>query len=402
MTRTLPTYAVEVAWSRALTGVFTLDTSVLDGPDVLAGFSGAAGTSYDAITGDVKRLRISRGRPSDLGGMEQGQCTLLLADSHGTYNPSNPSSPLAGTLVPMRPVRVRATHLGVDYGLFRGFITRIEHDPARNVQETTIQAADLFEWLNVSRPTITSIGATTVGAAIGRVLDALGWTDPALRDLDTGHSIPDFSAAGTSTALELIAALLTVDLGDFFINGDGIAVYRDTDHRYSSALSVDLPATLVSGARPSTEVARVRNGWTVTRTGGTPQTALDTTSRTDYGPRDGSPITSPYLASDIQAGALANFLLVLNKDPQSPIQAMKLWNRDDTAIGHQLAREIGDRVTFSESAGGTVTDGSIEHLDHEVSDGGKLHLTTYQLRKRELDGFTLDISTLDGTDVLVY
>lgn len=405
MARSIPTYAVSVAWSDATSGVFTLDTSTLDGSDVLAGFTGGTGTVFDDITTDVKRVACSRGRQTDLSAVEQGRCTITLKDPDGKYNPENASSPLAAYLLPMRPLRVQAWHGGTTYGIFRGFISKIEHNPRRDAQESVIQGVDLLEWLNYMRPSIASTGATTVGVAIGLVLDAIGWSDPALRDLDDGHTIPDFSADGiTSTALEIITNLLKVDLGIFFIDGDGIAVYRDTSTRFATSSAITaLPESVVSSALPSSDVAQVRNSWSVTRTGGSTQTAGDGTSQARYGIRAGTPISSSYLVSDGQAGALANFLVATFKDPQSPTTGVRIFNRTNESIGYQLGTELSDLVSLSESAGGTSLDAAdVVRLEHDIQQAGYFHVVDLLLRKRLFSGFTLDLSTLDGSDVLVY
>jgi hypothetical protein len=400
--RHLPTYVVEIAWSRTLTGIITLDTSTVEGTDVLGGFSGATGTTFDVVTPDVKSARVSRGRDSDLSVMQQGTCTLRLKDPDGRYNPLNPGSPMSGMLVPMRPVRVRAVHRGIHYGLFRGFITSIEHNPARDAQESIIECGDLFVWLSRFRPIIASTGPTTVGTAIGLILDQMGWSDPSFRSLDEGSDIADFSADGEDTAIDVIAGMLQIDLGDFFIDGDGVATYRDTGSRYGAADVVTLAPTVVSRAKPTVDVARVRNTWTVTRTGGVTQVATDTTSKDDYGPRDAQPITSPYFISDTQAGALASFLLFLYKDPQSPTQSLSLWNRDDSTIVKQLDTELGAHLRFTEGLGGTVIVGTVEHLDHEIWEAGRLHRVDLLMRAQSMSSFKIDVSSLDGDDVLVY
>ena len=68
----LPTYTVEVAWTGALTGVFTVGTSTVDGAHVLAGTFGA--NTFDDITSAVYALSTIRGRSDDLGAIQQGTC----------------------------------------------------------------------------------------------------------------------------------------------------------------------------------------------------------------------------------------------------------------------------------------------------------------------------------------
>lgn len=396
-----PSYAVGVAWSGDNAGEFRLDYSALDGTDILG--DEFTTLNFTNVTSVVKSISISRGRSSDLGAMQPGNCRITLRDLGGTYNPENPTSPLAGSLVPMRPVRVRATYNAVTYGLFYGFLSRLEHDPAPAVKESVLDCIDFFEWLGVSKPEIGATGSTTVGAAIGLILTAIGWTDPAMRNLDTGSSIPDFSANGSKTAQQLIQDLLTVDLGVVFVDGSGVVRYVSRENRFKrAAVAATLSGQILGSIRPSTDVSRIVNRQRVTRTGGTEQEAVDQDSRRAYGYRDGSAITSPYLSTDADAVALAGFLVLLQKDPRPPTRAIGLSNRDQTSLTQILAREIGDRVTLTESEGGTSTKAVLEGVTHDITDGGLIHRTRFLASRLPFTAFTLDASALDGTDLLTY
>lgn len=395
--RTPATVTVEIAWTGQQTGLFLIDTSLLDGSDVLAGAFGQ--NVFDSITSDVKSVQISRGRRNDLTSFEQGRCVLSLKDPNGKYNPENASSPLHIYLDTHRPVRVYASHFGSDYDLFNGFISRIEHNPERSAQESTIEAVDFYEWLNAAKPTIGATGETTVGEIIGLLLDAVQWTDPSMRDLDTGKVVPDFSADGTRSALAIIQELLSIDLGMFFIDGSGVAAYIEGEQRWAKkAVDDTFDGTEVSKARPGIDKALLINRQTVTKTGGTAQLATANDGKPYY---DGAPITSSFLASDTQAMSLALMIVALRMRGRPPTRNTVVWNRSDSLITKQLTREIGDRVTFSESLGGTDVEATIEGLAHELVPGG-VHKTDYFLGKRPFDAFTLDQSELDGFDVLGY
>lgn len=310
---------------------------------------------------------------------------------------------LARKLLPMRPVRVRSTHLGTTYGRFYGFVASIEHDPHPNVQETVIECVDFFEWLATQYPVIAATGATTVGTAIGLILDAVEWTDAAMRSLDTGSSIPDFEADGTRTAIEVLRDLLAVDLGAVAVDGDGVVHYRDRTSRYGAGSVADtFTGSLLGAARPSTSKDRIRNRATVTRTGGTAQTSTDETSRKRYGYRDHPPITSDYLNSDTEAASLAAFLVLLQKDPRPPTRGALLGDQDDTVITKQLARELNDRVALSETGGGTDTEGIIERIEWDIGDAGHHLRTRYLVAKRLFDVFTIGSSTIGGAHVIGY
>jgi hypothetical protein len=398
MARTVPTFAVSVAWTAALTGVFRLDHSLLDGTDELTGAFG--GNVFDDITNDVKDVQITRGRQGELAAIEQGRCVLRLKDPDGTYNPDNTSGPLNNNIDTHRPLKIEATHLGTTYGLFYGFTSKIEHRPARSEQETVIEAVDFFEFLNAERPTIASTGATTVGTAIGLILDAIEWTDASMRSLEAGRAIPDFDADGSKTALQHVQELLQVDLGLFFVDGSGVVTFISGDTRWKNTTPVDTFAdSVISDAHPSVDKQGIINRQTVTATGGTAQTYALTGGKPYY---DGSAITTPYLSTDPEAMSLAQMVVTLRRGGRPPVRSMTMWGADNTRITKQLTREIGDRVTFSENVGGTDVEGTIEGITHAITSAGYLHRTRYLLSKRTFDGFTLDVSLLDGVDVLVF
>jgi hypothetical protein len=405
--RTLPTYLIDVAWSRTRTGVVTIGTSTIGGSDQIGGLY--SHFTFASIKSDVKDLQIRRGRVGQDGAMNAGTLSVVLDDQTGVYNPENAGSALSPNVVPLRPIRVRATHNSITYGLFFGFITRIEHEPAPSAQQTRIEAVDFFHWLDVFKPVI-SLPETTVGAAIGALLAACGLSDPNYLALDTGHPLPFLVGNGSASALQLIQELLAVDMGVLFVDGDGKVTYHDTNRRYAPA-SVDdtLTTALIGDARPATDIAQVRNGWTVTRLdaqgqpAGPPQSAYDGTTRDNayFGPRDGDPISSKYLMSDTTAGSLAAFKVLLYKDPTNPVRGVRLSNRDDTLIVKQLARDVGDRVALSESLGGTATTGFVEGVAHHVWEAGRFHEVAYTISKRRFDMATIGSSTI-GSAVLGY
>lgn len=396
------TYSIEVAWTGQLTGVFTIGTSTIGGTDVIAGYFG--GNAFDDVTSDVKALTIARGRASDMSTMQQGRAVITLRDSDGTYNPENAGSALHDYLVPMRPVRIRATYAGTTYGLFLGYISRIEHNPDPKVRQTVIEAVDFFEWLSGAKPTIAVQTNKTVDYLIGLILDAVGWNDPNMRALGVSNTtIPSWSLAGGTSAISAIEILLRVDLGMFYIDGDGVATYLNRNTRYANGTpAVTLDGTYLSGLRTSAEKDRIINYQTVTKTGSTPQTASDAASRKAYGYRDGSPLDSAYLESDSVALSLAQFIVAMNAQPRSPGRQIDVFNRSAAAITQQLSREIGDLVTVSESLGGTAFTGRIQALQHQVTRAGNLHRATFVVQKISASAFTIGASTIGGADVIAY
>lgn len=409
MPRTPANVTIELA-TGVLTGLFTLDESLLDGPDVLAGEFG--GNVFFNLTGRDQTVVIMRGMGPDLGGVNQGTSNLTLTDPDGDFNPENPTSPIIEDLDVMLPLRIQGTHPDVvgTAGLYYGFLRDYEHDPHRDVRRSYLAAVDFFEWLGSAgvKPVIASTGPINEGAAIGLILDAAQWDDPAMRDLDAGGTLADFSADGTQTGVELITGVSQMSLGLFFVKGSGVVRYVSRETRFAPQSPVaTLDGSLITGVKPRRSVDQVRNRITVTRTGGTPQQAVDDASRRKYGYRDASPITSDYFVSDADALALAELYVGLYGRPRSPLRQVELINRDDESIVLQLTLEIGDRVTVQETSGGTDTVGEILGIQHRWMPGGEWR-TRYLVSTvaSSITFFTLDddtgASVFDGTAVLAY
>lgn len=411
-------FTVEVAWESAVTLVFKLDVSTLDSGSVLDGvgvgdFSGA----YDNVTNDVEDVRIRRGRDDRLRGMQAGEATFVLyrPNSPDFYNPNAPSgvSPLGGVspgFVPMRPVRIRATYNSTTYSLFYGFIRSADWNS--DTKRCTVNCVDLFLWMSRVIPDFTAAQAATAGVtststAIGYILDQVGFTDPTKRSLDSGGdtiSLTDYTSNSTN-ALAIVEELLEAERGVFYIKGDGTARYRTRQARFQTDSSATFAnETLQYGS--GLDLDRIVNRQTVTRQNSS-RTDVYSTTKTDgtsvatYGLADGSTVASPYISSDANADALAQYLVDALAVPRPPIQ-LTIDNQDSTTIVRQLSLDIGDRITaptqfaafvFGVSTfGGTGTfagnlDYHIEQITHEIDHGGVYHRTTYVLSERGSEFF---------------
>lgn len=393
------TYQYQVGWEPVAANAFTFGVSTLDGGDVLSSqfYTSFAGT-YDDITGDVTGFTCRRGRDDYLAQMGMGECAITLTDKSGKYNPKNGGSVLSGKLLPMRPVRVRATFNGTTYGLFRGFIRTIEHDPVEFT--STILCADLFMWLSRVNPVVAST-STTTGGAIGLILDAVGFTEAALRDLGTGDAVT-FSADGSLSALQLITNLLEAERGAFYVSAGGVATYRD---RAAIQATTTVSGTLsaVVGAIPSVDLDRIGNRASVTRTGGTEQTAYDQDSQATYGWADITAIDTAYVASDAAAARLAAYLVAQRSTVTPPMRGVTLKNDSTGNLTQILARDVLERVTVSDaSATSSSTDFLVQGVMHTVEAGGLWHTWSVALEERVTDFFQFGVSTLDGPDVLGF
>lgn len=299
----------------------------------------------------------------------------------------------------------RVPLLSVAYPLFYGWVRRSVWEPHGRRATVQLECVDLFYWLERAKPIIAATGPTTTGAAIGKILDAVGLADPNMRALDVGDAIPDFSADGTQNGLALIQGLLEAERGVFFSSGAGIATYRS---RLSRLLEptvgsiADSMTTLPPGvdfdeAKTRVTVRRTQNGYTAVAT-------ASSSPLSRYAYNDLELIETPYLSSDAQADSLANWILSQVATSRIPIYGLTIDNRESSLLDQILGRDLVDRITVSEAKLKTSGDYHIDSINHEIDVGGSgRHTTTYLLTKAStVNPFIIGTSVIGGSDVFVY
>lgn len=437
----LAKYTAEVSWATFVEGAFTIGTSTLNGADTFAA-SSFTGTfvfngPYDNVAKDTIGVSTQRGRSDDLALMQAGSAVFSIKDGVGKYNPNNPSSPLGGgtttattygsgtygssyfgqatgvagdsQIVPGRPMRFTASYGGVTYGRYFGFMRRLQWQPAGRGGVATFEALDLMNRLGRGdfMPVLATLGPTTTGAAIARILDALDWTEPGMRLLDTGDIVPDFYGDGTVTGLSLIEGLLQAERGVFYVTRDGIARYRDRHSRYPR-VAVAAIVNKMNRINSGVDEDAIVNHWDVwiTDFAGTPtypvSSAEDAQSRRKYGLRTAE-LRTPYLSSPSAAIGLAQYLLSRTKNPGTPIWAVEISNRDPDLFTTLLTVDIGDRVTIQEAAGGTVGDYIVESVAENLVLETNSHSASWTVTAATSgQAFVVGSSLLNGGDQLLY
>lgn len=258
---------------------------------------------------------------------------------------------------------------GVTYPLFYGWTDEFDWEPEGRRGVTRLRCVDLLGWLDKIKPVIAATGPTTTGAAIGKILDYAGWTEPGSRSLAVGDSIPDFTADGSKTGLELVKELLEAEQGILYVSGASKAVY-ESRHSRAARTSVATITDQMRHVAPGVDFKRVRNVVKVVRTqNGYTATATDAVSIDRVGERAHPTITTPYLGSDTQADGLAAHVLAKVVRPRAPLRAFEIDNRTTALLTQVLARELLDRVTLSEAEGGSTGDWHIEKVRHEIETG---------------------------------
>ena len=264
-----------------------LDSGVL-GTNILAD---SAAVIVD-VSDQINFIQTQRGRNPLVDQFQTGTLALRIVDQNGDFNPSNPSSPYSPYLTPMKKVQITASFNGVTYSLFSGFITSYENTQPKDATEvayTTIKAVDAFRLAqNAQISTVTGAAAGDLsGTRINQILDQISW--PAtMRDVDAGLTTLQADPGTQRTSLDAMTTVSDSEYGALYVNTDGEFVFQDR-----SVTAGSIGGTVTTFNDDGTGIPYVNAIWrlddtlvfnsaTITRTGGTAQTAINQASIDKY------------------------------------------------------------------------------------------------------------------------
>lgn len=265
-----------------------LDQGIL-GTNILAD---AAAVVVD-VSNQINKIETKRGRNALIDEFQTGTLVLRLTDQNGDFNPQNPASPYFELLTPMKKVQISATHLGVTYPIFSGFITSYvttyPREADSDVAITTIQAVDAFRLAqNAQISTVTGAAAGDLsGTRINEILDQISW--PAtMRDIDPGLTTMQADPGTNRTALAALQTVTQSEYGAIYVDATGSFVFQDRDVTVGSiAATPTLFADNGTGIKYQDAAwilndVLVFNKATVTRASGSPQVATNQASIDKY------------------------------------------------------------------------------------------------------------------------
>jgi len=264
-----------------------LDSGLLD-TNVLAD---SASVIVD-VSNQVDSIQTIRGRNAQADQFQTGTLTMRIVDQNGDFNPQNPSGPYYNLLTPMRKVQITATYGAVTYPIFSGFITTYQTTTPKNATDvvyTTITAVDAFRLATnaqISTVSGTSAGQLS-GARINNLLDAISWP-ASMRDVDAGLTTMQADPGTARTSLAAMQTVETSEYGALYVDAAGSFVFQD---RNVTAGSTGATPTVFNdngtdisyfNAVWRLDDTLVYNSASITRTGGTAQTATDAASIAKY------------------------------------------------------------------------------------------------------------------------
>ena len=393
----------------AVADAFILDTSLLDGTDVLDG-----STDFVDATEYVLSVAIQRGRTSQTDQFSPGTCRVLADDraSGRLFDPANTASTWyegSFDLAPRRAIKV----LAGTAELFVGAITDLDITyEMPNLSFATIAAADgLYE---LSRTALTAFAPSSqlTSARVSAILNRPEVNfSTALRDITTGVATCGTVAYGDNTnTLSALQAVAIAEDGRLFANRRNQIVFDPRiDFTFSTAIasfggtaSNEIPILAIGVAYgQETLFNRVQ----IDVDGGTAaQVVSDATSQTKYGVQTLS-FSSVPLNTLAAGSALAQNLLDKYKEPKIRFNEISTsMNACGTALfSTVLTLDVGDVIsvtkTYDQGLPATRTESVfIESVAHDITPSD--HRIRFGLGQAQLlTAFILNQDLLDDVDV---
>jgi hypothetical protein len=338
-------------------------------------------------------------------------------DQNGDFNPQNPASPYYNYLNPMRKITITATYLGTTYPIFAGYITGYNTSTPKfngDIVYTTVTAVDGFRlFQNAQFFGVTgAVAGETTGTRIGKILDTIQWPS-ALRDIDTGLTTCQADPATQRTALAALQTVATTEYGAIYMDALGRVAFQDRNLTVSSVAGTpvvfkdDGTAIGYFDVKWVFDDTQIYNLATITRTGGTVQTASDAASIAKF-------FTHSYnqsgllMETDAVALDYANAFIASRKDTTVRVDELTLDLQQDSYTAGTIAALTMD---FFTPVSVTTTQPNNTTLSKTEQVFNVAHLITPNSWKVKfgtaepiIDGFILD-SALYGildTSVLSY
>ena len=393
-----------------LADAFTLDSSVLDGTDVLNG-----STDFVDVTEYVTNININRGRSTQIENFPSSSCTVVADDRAAAryFDPLNTASEWysGGTvgIAPRRQFQVYGGTAGTT-AMFSGFVYDLNIDYAEpNLSTATIVATDALGQLGQTVLTAFNPSSQLTSARVSAILDRPEVSfSTALRNIETGlatcGTVAYDDATNVLTALQDVA---TAEGGRLFVDRSGAVQF---DARIASSFGTAVASFGGTAGLPILSLSNVYGAETVVNRvavqidGGTASSiASGTASQAEYGIKALS-LTGVPLATDAAGSALALSLLTRFQEPVVRFSEMDvLLGALTTAQQQTMAGlEIGDILsvskTFSVGTPATVTQNVVvESIRHSINPSR--HTVTIGMGQVQLVlPFILDTSALDDTD----
>jgi hypothetical protein len=379
---------------------FILDTSLLDGTDVLDG----DGEEFYDITEKVTNIRVSRGRKQPIDAFGAGTMIVSMQQTEidRSLDPFNTSSIYFNTdenqpgLGPLRPIRLSRE----GEFLFVGKVTGYQQQYVLGgLTQYVVSAADNIYTLAQAALAQTVTSVETSAARLSAVLALIPYNGATNITAAPVATLGDFTISEGTNANEYANRIQQAEQGRIFCDRENTltmqprigttldaptATFNDTGTETPySGLGVEYDQQLVI----NTAIVEIESG-------GTPQTATDPTSIAEYFVQSIA-ITDSLLSADAGAATLASYLL--EGEPTARFNSISTTFASLTTLQKDTLApiDIGDtvQITKTYTSGTPLTktqDLAVEGVDHDINVFTGHRMTLYTSDTVVLDELILD------------
>ena len=326
---------ISVSFDFSQGATFGYPFTIGDSRNGIIGVSTLAGSTVPEPIVDLsdvtRSIKISRGRNVMRDTYEAGTCTVRVIDPNSYFNPQNTSSPYYGYLTPLRKIRVAATTSTAQEFLFSGYVDTYKYyyPTGQEIGYVDIVCSDafrLFQMANVSTVASATAGQTT-GTRITKILDQVSFPT-SMRIIDTGSTTVQADPGTARTSLAALKAAEFAEQGAFFIRPDGTAEFKDRTDVVGSLAPAPIEFNQTTGIPYSDlkyafDDKLIINQASMTRIGGSAQTATDSTSSAKYFPH-GTTVTDMIPETDAQVLDIAKIYVATRAETTIRIDAMEV------------------------------------------------------------------------------
>lgn len=365
------------------------------------------------LTSQTRQISIRRGRNINRDIYEAGLCTVRIYDPNADFNPQNTNSPYFGQLEPLRKLRISATVGGTTYYLFSGYTTDYiyTYDQAENVSYVDIKASDAFRLFNMASViSVTGQAAgQDTGTRIDKILDTVQFPSQ-MRSIETGETLTLADPATLRTSLSAMQNAEFSEQGALYMSPEGNIIFKNRDSVTSSAGVTPIAFNQTTGIpyqnlKFALDDKLIVNSASITRIGGTTQTAIDSDSIATYFPHSIS-VPDLIVQTDAEALNIARIYVATRSTTSIRIDQMSvdLFN-PSVPTATMLDFDYFDNVLITnvQPDNSTIVKNlQVQGIAHDIT--ASSWVTTLTTMEPIVDAFIIGNSTYGviGEDVLSY
>lgn len=225
-----------------VTGIAYTVTIDWDGNGVVTGIGEAV--TNDVIGNGAWTFTYGRDQARQLRPPRIGSGGFNLCNVNRIYSPENTASPIANDMGVAADVAFDATHQGVDYPLFRGFVDDFTVHPDYGNRTVDFTLIDRLARLQNTQLSTAVYTARRTGQIINIILDEIGWP-PGERDIDVGGTFTRYWWAEDTDAFTALREIIAAEgpPAIAYADSSGTFVFKDRHHRLVDANSTTSQAT---------------------------------------------------------------------------------------------------------------------------------------------------------------